>query len=942
MEEFNLNEIANKWQKKWEEKKIFYAIPDKKKKKFFVNFPYPYVNGYLHLGHLFSFMRLDIMARYKRMKGYNVLFSQGFHATGQPIIAAVALVKERDKKQLEILKSIGIKDKEIPKFEDPMHWIDFFSKAAKVDLENSGSSIDWRRTFVTTDINPAYDKFIRWQYNKLNEKRYIVKGSHPVVWCPKAKQPIGDHDRKEGEGVTPDEVTLIKFKSNDGRIFPAMTFRPETVYGVTNIWINPQGDYIEVEVSYSKNKENWVVSKEALLSLEMQKFHPKLIKNVKGNELLNLELENPVNKNKVKSFPASFVNTENGTGVVMSVPAHAPLDYLALRDLGENLELIDLIKVDGFKKYPAKEIVEFMKIQNQDDPKAKEATKEIYKKEFNSGILNERLGKRQGKKVSEVKDEMVAEFIKNNIGVKFYTLAETVISRQNAKAVVAIVENQYFLNYSNPEWKKLAHECVSSMRFYPEDTKRNYDYTIDWLKDWACARDKGIGTKLPWDKDWTIEALSDSTIYMAYYTIANYLEKSNKFNFKIEDINDSLFDYVMLGKGKIDVVSKENKVDSKILNSMKEEFDYWYNGGYEFRSSGKDLIQNHMTFSIFHHVAIFPKKNWPSGMAVNGHILLDGEKMSKSKGNFITFRDAIGRFGLDSSRFAMAFASDVTISDANFDSKLADTLNSRFISMIEFAKENYDKGVSEMRNIDIWFNSRIDEIISKSDLLYETSNTKSALQGIYYDLNNDFKWYHRRTKGVYNKVIINRFIEVQNLLLSPAIPHVAEEIWEVIGKKGFVSEASWPELSKIKINPIIQKEHELFLTILSKINKVKEIKNIENLKRIEIIQASNLRFSLFEDLDKILSKTRNFKEIFDEITKKQEYKSEIQFIQKFLPKTLKEGLTTFIGKNNEDNLFKELKSYLEDEFKCEVIILNIENFEGNTNSIPGDPGIIIE
>lgn len=942
-----LQSIVDKWQKTWDEKKIFNPEPDSRK-KFFVNFPFPYVNGNLHLGHLFSFMRLDVMARYKRMKDYNVLFPQGYHATGQPIIAAASLIKEKDEKQIKILKSMGITDEEIVEFEDPMHWIKYFSKNAKEDLKKSGSSIDWRRSFITTDLNPAFDSFVRWQYNVLNRKNYVVKGSHPVVWCPKASQPIGDHDRKEGEGVTPDEVSLVKFKDSNGRVFPAMTFRPETVFGVTNMWINPNGEYCEVDVKYeienTNFEETWIVAKNAVESLKMQKYSPIIKKEIIGKELISIELENPVNNTKIKTFRADFVNMDNGTGVVMSVPAHAPFDYVALRDIGEdkNIDLIPLIKVEGYKQFPAKEIVESMKIKDQNDEKLKIATKEIYKKEFHTGVLNEKLGEYAGRKVSEVKEELINEFTEKGFVTKYYTLAQTVISRQNAKAIVALVENQYFLNYSNPEWKELAHKCVDNMRFYPKDSKQNYHYTIDWLKDWACARDKGIGTKLPWDKDWLIESLSDSTIYMAYYTIAKYLENAKEYNIVIEDIKDSFYDFVMLSKGDLETVSKENNLTVELLKQIKEEFEYWYKNGYDFRSSGKDLIQNHLTFSIFHHVAIFEEKNWPSGISVNGHILLDNEKMSKSKGNFITFRDAIKLYGVDSSRFSMVFASDVTINDANFDTRIAKSMNDKFVQMIEFAQENYNKGVEKYRNIDLWFENKINKTIEKTDYFYENSETRSALQTAYYDLNNDFKWYAKRTANNFNKDIINRFIEVQTLLLSPAIPHICEEIWEIIGKKELISNSKWPELTLSEYNEIVEKENLIIVEIYNKVNKIKEIKKIDNVSKITLIKAEDIRYELFEKLNELLKETKDFKTLFEEIKKETRFEKEMKFVQKFLPKTLKDGLTTYIGKELENKLFDEIVKFLKEEFNCEVEITNVEKTDLKISATPGDPGIIIE
>ena len=243
----DFREIEKKWKKKWEEEKIFESNSDNRE-KFFVNVAYPYVNGYGHLGHLFTFLRTEILARFKRMQGYNVLFPQGFHATGQPIVAAAKRIKEKEEKQIKILKDMGIPEKDIDKFSDVNYWIEYFPEKWKEDLKNLGFSIDWRRSFITTEANKPYDSFVKWQFMKLKEKNLIYKGSHPVIFCEKCGFPIGDHDRVEGEGVVPEEVILLKFELGKIKL-PVMTYRPETIYGVTNLWINPDEDYVQAKVS---------------------------------------------------------------------------------------------------------------------------------------------------------------------------------------------------------------------------------------------------------------------------------------------------------------------------------------------------------------------------------------------------------------------------------------------------------------------------------------------------------------------------------------------------------------------------------------------------------------------------------------------------------------------------------------------------------------------
>ncbi|MBI4150057.1 class I tRNA ligase family protein, partial [Candidatus Woesearchaeota archaeon] len=180
-----LLKIQEKWQKKWAEAKVFEADAAPGKKKFFLTFPYPYVNGLPHVGHLFTLMRVEAFARYKRLAGYHVSWPQGWHCTGSPIVNAARRIKEGEEKQIKIMKDFGLTDKEIKKFVDPEMWVRYFPKEYKKDLQNLGLSIDWRREFITTSLNQSYDKFIRWQFNKLKEKNYVIKGKFPVVWCPK-------------------------------------------------------------------------------------------------------------------------------------------------------------------------------------------------------------------------------------------------------------------------------------------------------------------------------------------------------------------------------------------------------------------------------------------------------------------------------------------------------------------------------------------------------------------------------------------------------------------------------------------------------------------------------------------------------------------------------------------------------------------------------------
>ena len=272
-------------------------------KKFFGNFPYPYMNGLLHLGHAFSLSKLEFASAYHRLRGEHVLFPQGFHCTGMPIKACAdklrgeienygnppvfpsegatpeptapaadtssdpvdptKFVAKKSKAQAkkgpgstqwDILKKSGILEDEIAAFQDPQHWLQYFPPLAERDMRAMGCGIDWRRSFITTDANPYYDSFVRWQFNKLKALGKVVKDKRYAVYSPKDGQPCADHDRASGEGVGPQDYTLVKMRALElpGALAPlegrnvfllAATLRPETMVGQTNCFVLPEGEY---------------------------------------------------------------------------------------------------------------------------------------------------------------------------------------------------------------------------------------------------------------------------------------------------------------------------------------------------------------------------------------------------------------------------------------------------------------------------------------------------------------------------------------------------------------------------------------------------------------------------------------------------------------------------------------------------------------------------
>ena len=175
--EFNFRDIEKKWQYRWGAD--FYK-PKGKGKKYMITFPYPYLNGAAHLGHVYTLFRVDVLARFKRMQGFDVLFPQGFHATGEPLLGAIERLRKGDVVQINTFKESGVSDHDMEKFkENPLYAAQFWKNRWIIDLQNAGVSIDWSRTFMTA--TPHYNKFIEWQYLTLKKKGLIVK--RPEIEC---------------------------------------------------------------------------------------------------------------------------------------------------------------------------------------------------------------------------------------------------------------------------------------------------------------------------------------------------------------------------------------------------------------------------------------------------------------------------------------------------------------------------------------------------------------------------------------------------------------------------------------------------------------------------------------------------------------------------------------------------------------------------------------
>lgn len=797
-----LKNLAEKWSSRFGEDRVFEADPSEGEPKYFLTAAYMYPNAPIHVGHGRTYLVADVLARFKRLLGYNTLFPMGFHYTGTPVLVRVEAILEDNVKEVEAMsRSFNVDVETLRKLRDPVTYARYFHELSKSVMKRYGLSVDWRREFTTVD--PEYKSFIKWQFTKLLEHGLLIRGTYPVGWCPRHGMPVSMHDT-EGD-VEPEvgELTIIKFRDERGTAYPVATLRPETVLGVTNVWVNPEARYCLALVE----GEKWAVSCDVVDKLRQQLRRADVIEEVRGQALVGRDLLNPVTGERVRVLPAPFVNPKFGTGVVMSVPAHAPYDYAALRDYVEKFyggvwvaELAPrpLIKVPGYGDVPARDVVEELGVASQVDvERLEEATKKVYRDEFEQGVVREDVTSYvvsrdpkilsylenyfAGKPVREARESIKA--LLKDIGAldaMYEVINSPVRCRCGAEVIVKVLENQWFIDYGNEKWKSLTKEALRGMRIVPEEARKGIEATIDWLRERACARTRGLGTELPWEPGWVIEALSDSTIYMAFYTV---IHKIRRLGIPVDRLGEYFWDYVFLGIGDVEEVAARAGVGAEDLESVRREFLYWY--PLDSRHSGKDLIPNHLTFFIFNHAAVFPRDLWPRQIVVNGWVLVEGAKMSKSKGNVKLLGNLIETYSPDALRLGLALSAEVD-QDLDLNEETILAAAKQLMKIYGTIRELLSRVSEEDRGApDEWLRRTLSNHVASYVSELQNLKLRAAAIRVYMKMLEDLETYVKWA-GTPGRVV-REYLATWVKLMSPFTPFVAEELWRSLGGEGYVA-----------------------------------------------------------------------------------------------------------------------------------------------------------
>ena len=740
-EVYNHKVVEKKWQKVWDDEKAFAATNDYSKPKYYalVEFPYPSGQG-LHVGHPRPYTALDIVARKRRMQGYNVLYPMGWDAFGLPT------------------ENYAIKNKIHPKIVTENN-----VKHFKDQLHSLGYSFDWDREINTTD--PKYYKWTQWIFLKLFKAGLAYKKEMPINWCTSCKVGLANEEVVNGvcercgapvvrkvksewmlkitdyadkliEGLNDvDYIERVKVSQKNwiGRSTGAevdfqikdtedklriYTTRCDTLFGVTYMVVSPEHPYLDKYKDQIKNWEEIVAYREQA-SRKSDFERAELAKDKTGVAIDGLTAINPVNGKEVPIWVSDYVLMSYGTGAIMAVPAHDERDWEFAKKF--HLPIIQVVAKNG-------EEVDVNEAAFTDV-----ATGVL----INSDFLN-------GLEVKDAKEKMIKFLEEKGIGQAKtnYKLRDWVFSRQRywgEPIPIVHCDKCGYVPIDESELPLLLPEVESYM---PTD---NGESPLAAMTDWVNTTCPCCGGPAKRETD-TMPQWAGSSWY--------FLRNTDPHNDKALARPEALKYWL--------------PVD-------------WYNGGMEHTTL-------HLLYSRFWHKFLYDQGVVPTPepyqkRTSHGMILGEnGEKMSKSRGNVVNPDDIVQEYGADTLRTYEMFigAFDLAASWSEDGVKGCRRFLDRVWKLQDLMtdEEGYSKDLE----------TKMHQTIKKVSNDFENLKYNTAIAAMM-TLLNDFYKKGSITRGELKTLII---------LLNPVAPHITEEMWQIIGCEGRVYQQTWPEFDEAK------------------------------------------------------------------------------------------------------------------------------------------------
>ena len=734
---YDHKQVEKKWQDIWDEKQCFHAENDSDKEKFYalVEFPYPSGQG-LHVGHPRSYTALDIVARKKRMQGYNVLYPMGWDAFGLP---TENFAIKNHVHPAEVTK------KNIARF--------------KSQLKSLGLSFDWSREINTTD--PSYYKWTQWIFLQLFKKGLAYKKEMSVNWCTSCKCVLANEEVVNGVcercgsevvhktksqwmlAITKyaqrliddlDDVDYIErvkiqqrnwigrstgaevdFKTTEGDTLTVYTTRPDTLFGATYMVISPEHPMIEQWADKLNNIEDVrAYREEAARKSDFERT--ELNKDKTGVKLDGVAAINPVNGKQIPIFVSDYVLMGYGTGAIMAVPAHDDRDWEFAKKFG--CEIIEVVS------------------GGEDVQKAAFTAKDETGILVNSDFLN-------GKTVKDAIPAMIEWLGEKGIGhAKVqYKLRDWVFSRQRYWGEpIPIVKCDKCGYVALPE-DQLPLELPNVTSYEPTD---NGESPLAHMTDWVNTTCPCCGGPAKRETD-TMPQWAGSSWY--------FLRYMNPHNDKALASPEALKYW--------------SPVD-------------WYNGGMEHTTL--HLLYSRFWHKFLYDIGVVPTKEPYAKRTSHGMILGEnGEKMSKSRGNVVNPDEIVDTYGADTMRLYEMFIGDFEKA-APWSPKSIKGCR-RFLERVWALADKVQDGDTYSEQHEVLMNRTIKKVGEDADNL----KANTAIAALMTMLNEFYD------KGV-NKAEYKTFLA----LLNPFAPHITEELWQQLGETGLLSVAPWPTYDEAK------------------------------------------------------------------------------------------------------------------------------------------------